>query len=259
MGIGVPEDIFIETPSGEAISVLVNKPVEATVDGHDKTLILMIHGFPGHKYSHNDFFGGLERELAESGFHIARFDFRGCGASDGRSEDFSLASASQDIKTMHLWAKEQGYERFAYVAEGLGASLALLNMPENLAFMILAWPVLDPCGFEEQKTEYELSDSVMKVSRKLVESLKNTDMAKALNNIDAPVLIMHGAKDEQVPVEQLEFVRKHFQGPRAEITTFEDGGHGLAELPHRRMIFHHTRAFAGRYYAKTASKTVQKA
>lgn len=250
-------EILIETPSGEKISALLNRPSERTEEGHDKTLVLMIHGYPGHKYSHNDFFGGIESVLSEGGFHIMRFDLRGCGASDGRSEEITLASGAQDIESILGWARENGYARFGLVAEGLGATLALLSQPENVLFLILAWPVLDPKTFLEQiGKDPEVSENLCK---SLQDSLQEFDTTEALKQVDAPVLIMHGAKDRQVPIDQLDFIRKHFQGPRAEITTFEDGTHGLPEETHRRMVLHHTRQFTGRCSARAAHKLSQKA
>lgn len=264
VGMGMAEEILIESASGERISALVNQPDEVVSEGGGKTLVLMIHGYPGQKNSHNDFFGDLEALLAESGFHTVRFDFRGCGQSDGQSEQFTLHSACEDFKNMLLWAKTQGYERFGYIAEGFGASLALLNLTPETDFLVLAWPILDPLNvFEfyfvkDVKPSGAAPSQGQKISQSFVDSLKATDYSKALASVDVPMLILHGVKDERVPIDQLELIRKHFKGPRAEITTFEDGGHGLTALAHRKMVFHHVKGFVLRY-ARPPQKAAKRA
>lgn len=254
------EEILIDTPSGEKISALAGKPVDpAAQQPGERTLVIMVHGFPGEKNSHNDIFGGLERVLTESGFHTLRFDFRGCGASDGRSEHFTLDTACDDLHVILKWAKKQGYKRLAYVAEGLGVSAALLNLPANLAFMILLWPVLDPKMLFEQSLADDKDAAMQGISLALIDSLQKADTSGGLLKLNVPLLILHGAQDKQVPIAQLDLLRQHFRGPRAEITTFEDGEHGLLATAHRQMVFHHTRLFAGRYGRQPASKIAEKA
>lgn len=248
------EEILIESPSGEMICALINQPVPQVTASAANTLVLMIHGFPGQKDSHNDFFGTLEVLLGASGFHTARFDFRGCGASDGKSELFTLESACEDFQNMILWAKTQGYQRFGYIAEGFGASLALLNPVPELDFLILAWPILDPPYVfdyffvkDAKIPQPQPQSGKQKISQGFVDSLQKADYAKALASVTVPMLILHGAKDERVPIDQLELIRQHFRGPRVEITTFEDGTHGLPEQAHRTMICHHVKGFVERY------------
>ncbi len=248
------EEILIESPSGEMICALINQPLPDVSVRAVKTLVLMIHGFPGQKDSYNDFFGTLEIMLGTSGFHTARFDFRGCGASDGKSELFTLESACEDFQNMILWAKTQGYQRVGYIAEGFGASLALLNVVPELDFLILAWPILDPPYVfdyffvkDAKIPQAAQHNDKPKITQSFVDSLQKADYARALASVKVPMLILHGAKDERVPIGQLELIRKHFRGPRVEITTFEDGVHGLPEQTHRTMISHHVKGFVERY------------
>lgn len=254
------EEVLLDTPSGEKISALISKPVDpAAQQPSERTLVIMVHGFPGEKNSHNDIFGGLERVLMESGLHSVRFDFRGCGASDGRSENFTLNTACDDLHVILKWAKKQGYKRLAYIAEGLGVSAALLNLPPNLAFMILLWPVLDPKPLFEQALAEDKDAAMQGISLGLIDSLQNADTSGGLIKLNVPLLILHGAKDKQVPISQLDVLRKHFRGPRAEITTFEDGEHGLLATAHRQMVFHHARLFASRYGRQAPLKIAEKA
>lgn len=260
------EEILIEIPSGEKISAVAGKPKNAAPGDAGKTLILMVHGFPGQKNSHNDFFGDIERVLLEGGFYTVRFDFRGCGASDGHSDNFTLDSAGEDMRNILHWAKTQGFKRFGYVAEGLGASVALVNMPGDVAFMILAWPILNPSALFEFKGMQGIQSENPKtakggpetLSQDFLNSLKKFDTAQALEKVNVPILVLHGARDQQVPIDQLECVRRHFRGPRAEITTFEDGEHGLMDLAQRRMVAHHARLFAGRYSKCGVAENAQK-
>ena len=50
------EVIQIQSPSGEKISAQVARPLEKLTEKAEKTLIIMIHGYPGTKDNHDNLF-----------------------------------------------------------------------------------------------------------------------------------------------------------------------------------------------------------
>ncbi|MCB1563289.1 MAG: hypothetical protein KDJ75_06920 [Alphaproteobacteria bacterium] len=252
-------DIQILAKDGEALSMLYGYPTESLTDELEKTLVIMLHDFPGDKAGADNLYVKLESMFLGKGLHTLRFDFRGCGESGGLEENFTFKSACEDVQSVLEWAKEKkGYDRFILVAEGFGASVGIASMQETILFQILMWPILDffqmaenvfhASGFEKKaggKEFITLEDH--KIGRALVEELVEADLEPFFETVEVPTLIMHGVEDKISPVEQLEIVRTRFQSPRIEITTFHDGEHGLAKPAHRKVMFYHVMQFIEKY------------
>lgn len=252
------EKIQIPASDKQFLAGLHRKPPENSARNLEDTLVIMAHGFPGHKTGNNDLYGDLEFLLADKGLHTLRFDFRGCGESDGREEDFTLAGACEDFQQVLFWAKEKEYKRLAFIGEGLGATLAVMNAALNVRVMVLLWPAFDLKSYgqnvfgldklkeEDQKKKY-IEHENHKIGLNLVKELGSTPLHYALHEVFMPTLIMHGAHDKIIPVEQLDLARSHIRAKRVEITTFHDGEHKLQKLNHRKMMFYHITQFIEKY------------
>ncbi|MEZ5814708.1 MAG: alpha/beta fold hydrolase [Alphaproteobacteria bacterium] len=250
----------VQIPAGESLYIhgLHSKPDGDPPEGQDKILVIMVHGFPGNKESHGNVFANLDHILSDKHYHTLRFDFRGCGASDGQAEDFTTDSAMQDFLNVLVWAKNQGYEHFMFICEGLGATIALMNAPEQALCYVLLWPVLDPplvaknifkagqIEDEWKKTGYVLIGED-RVGIPFIEQLEKIEITDAIGDLNKPVLIMHGAADETSPISQLDIARANAGTRRMEITSFQDGTHGLPQPNHRRSMFFHIAQFMEKY------------
>lgn len=250
--------IQIQVSETEAITALHGLYESEAILNHEDILIIMVHGFPGHKTGNNDLYGDLEFMLVEKGFNTLRFDFRGCGESTGKQEDFSLSSALDDFRNILQWTKGKKYKRLIYIGEGLGAALAVMNVELNVQAMIFLWPLLDLKNFYESNfAALEMGAEAIKKSYVefeghkygfgLLQELKQASLANKFKDVYMPTLIMHGARDESIPVSHLDVARDHSNARRMEITVFHDGEHGLQKLNHRKMMFHHITQFIEKY------------
>jgi len=254
----MPKPIQILSGESQYIHGLHSKPSEESLENVDQPLVIMIHGFPGNKDSHDSVFQNLEQIIGEKNYHTLRFDFRGCGESDGREEDFTLESASEDIGSVLDWAKDQDYTRFIFICEGLGAPVTFMNAPEQGICYILLWPMLDMPHIaktifkadeiedEWKKAGYALIDE-NRVGIPLIEQLEKADISGPISDLNRPVLVMHGAQDEISPINQLDTLRAHASSRRIEITSFQDGTHGLTQANHRKTMFYHIMQFIEKY------------
>ena len=227
-----------------------------------ETLVIMVHGFPGDSQSHNDLFGDLEFLFGDYGLHTLRFDCRGCGKSEGKEEGFNLSQAQEDLDMVMKWARSQKFEKFVFVGEGLGAYLCLKKINEDkdsgVKLLMLFWPVLDLADYcrrnfqpfdkdVSQPGEY-LHETGHKISLGFLEQLSSTGKYLPRPGFPVPVLVQQGARDKIVPVEQLDLL-KEAPPPtrRVDITTYQDGDHGLLDPRHRKMIFFHIGQFIEKY------------
>lgn len=258
----MPQSVFIPIAKEQRLSAILRNGLTNTGEEtavSPKALVIMLHGFPGHKSAQNDVFGELEFQLAKDDFHTLRFDFRGCGESEGKSEDFTLSSANEDVKSVLSWAQSFGYKKFIYIGEGLGATLALLNLVPGVCGTVLLWPALDPrltsmrdalAAVKDERAQAQgyVVWKDTKVGLPFLEEIKSFNPTKKLRNLKIPLLIQQGAADEEVSPAQMELLRRHARSlRRIEMTTYEGGGHGLPEMNERQTMFYHVRQFLKRY------------
>lgn len=250
--------VQIPSDNNHYIHALWNDHPEKLKKDDGQTLVIMIHGFPGHKDIHGGVFEDFDKRLSEKQYHSLRFDFCGCGQSDGEEDGFTLASAAADLSAVYSWARAQGYTRFILISEGLGASLCALNLPEDAVSCIMLWPMLalpkvaqhvfasDVLDDGADDIGYVLKDK-HKIGVPFIKELSRTNILPALQELKKPLMIMHGAKDEISPIVQIDMVRNHVDAARVEITSFQDGTHGLPDPEHRKMMFYHAMQFIEKY------------
>jgi len=88
----------------------------------------------------------LALRLSRAGFHVLRFDFRGCGDSAGGPEALGLADWAADVAVAIDELKDRcGVGRIALVGLRLGATLSLLAgaRRRDVDALVLWEPVLD--------------------------------------------------------------------------------------------------------------------
>lgn len=247
----------VQIPAGEDtyIQAIHSRPTEDSSAEWDSLLVIMVHDFPGDRNSRGNVFHDLEFLLRDKGYHTLRFDFRGCGDSGGKEEDFTLTSAGEDFQAVVGWAREAGYRRFILVGEGLGAGIFLMNMIPGVLCAIMLWPKIDfpliaRTAFSTENVEPDSAGASYvvldghRIGLGLLHELYYTDIRPHLEKMECPVLVMHGVMDEISPIDQLDLLRESaFNCPRLEITSFQDGTHGLPQLNHRKAMYFHMAQF----------------
>lgn len=223
-------------------------------------LVVMAHGFPltSRVGGESGLFYRIAMVLAERGLPSLAFDFRGFGESHGQTEDFSLGGAGADFDAALAWARGAGFTRYLYVAEGLGAAVALTRVKPDVQALALLWPVLDPRATaisrfgvdpsmkQPEPGAFEVVEG-RKVGARLLYEMVNTNLTPFLRKVRVPVLIQHGDSDRFAPADQLDLARAHLRTPRADITVYQGGDHGLSDPSLRKYIIFHIKEFFAKY------------
>lgn len=250
--------IEIAADGGKAyLSGAYSMPAGFTKYAGAQTLAVMVHGYPGSKDGHGGLYTEFEKVLNEYGLHTLRFDFRGCGNSEGAPEDFTLAQAHQDIALVLEWATHQMFENVILIGEGLGAHLCLNTQHPMIKMLILLWPVVDADDYaqrvfaadatlEQTRDKAYTEIAGQKVSLALLREMTGLGTAR-LPELKIPVLVQYGLRDDIIPARHVEILKENLTARRLDITGYQDGVHGLPDPKHRKMIIFHISQFIEKF------------
>lgn len=111
-----------------------------------ETGIIFCHPFAEEKNCSHSVVAKAARSFAQSGFAVMRFDFSGCGDSEGEMQDFTLVDWQNDLKAAIRTLKEKArVKNVALWGLRSGAGICLLHASEQneTPFLLLWQPVLN--------------------------------------------------------------------------------------------------------------------
>jgi hypothetical protein len=255
----VDEPVEIIGPDGHRIRGILKQPENPETHPKFPVMMIMCHGFPHNTYTaHDNILERLSNICSRIGVASLRFDFRGCGISDGDIKNFTIESAMEDLFFVRGWASEKGFKRQMFTSEGFGAVPAIMSADKQIESLTLLWPVLsgfdfsvrnfDADKFEDKFHQEELLNiKGTSIGSQLLKELYELDLTPMLQNVVMPSLIFHGEQDEVAPHDFLDLARAWFRNRRIEITTFHDGIHGLPSSTHRKYMYFHYKEFIEKY------------
>lgn len=139
-------------------------------------------------------------ELAvEAGYNAVRFDFRGCGESDGSFERSHLSARIADLEAVLSHFEPA---RVVLFGSSFGGAVAfhIAAGDERVVGVATRAPVTYTGQFvagEEQRDRKRREE----LGQVFVEDVADHDFDAVTGSFDVPVAIVHGAADRSVPVE----------------------------------------------------------
>lgn len=177
---------------------------------------LLLHGFTGTKVEAHRMFVTLSRTLAAHGIASLRFDYRGTGDSAGEFEDMTLRSEVADsLEAVRFLARHKRIDsrRLALVGMSVGAAVAshvVARQKHRIKSVVLWAPVAEGASILDDLSTPEAVSSLAQAGIADykgflvgVEFIRQFAEMKPLREVvksKCPVLLIHGAKDERVPV-----------------------------------------------------------
>ncbi len=183
-------------------------------DPTDSSMLIIVgHGVTGDK--DREWAVGLCEALEAEGYNSLRMSFSGNGKSDGKFADSTITKEVKDLKAVVNAAENAGYHRIAYVGHSMGGAVGVLaasrddriellvslaGMVETADFVKREFGDQKPgAGFmwpEDKGEEFPLSKAFVDD----LESIKN--ILPKCEKIEVPFLVVHGDKDDVVPVDE---------------------------------------------------------
>jgi len=157
------------------------------------------------------------RFLNELGLSVLIFDYRGYGRSEGEADEEGTYT---DARAALAWLRQQGWtdDRIFLYGRSLGAAVAVQLATENkTAGVILETPFtsIADMGWRHYPLLYAILGWLFNASY---------DNFAKIGQIESPLLIIHGAEDEIVPVEMARNLLTRTTNPK-QLYIVPNGGH----------------------------------
>ncbi|MBH52272.1 MAG: hypothetical protein CL785_03860 [Chloroflexi bacterium] len=179
--------------------------------------------------------------LPTKGFNVLRFNYRGCGKSteqpsDGDFFDTTLSSRVFDYELVLNSLSDFGLDNFQLGAIGSsfgGMVIAASANPKLKAIALVATPFsLDfDLGEDVPSGTLELESGEF-LSGEFLKDIVLYDIGEKLQQYNIPTIIIHGSKDEVVPVAHAYKLYDSINAPR-ELHIIEGADHSLTNSSHR--------------------------
>lgn len=223
-------DSIVFVNEGQKIFAVFHKP-EGVVN---PPVVLMCHGLAGHKTGRYRVYVDLAERLLEKKIAVLRFDFRGCGDSEGSFEDTTLKRELSDARValdFLLQRSDIDHERIGFFGRSLGASVAVLMAAESQkAKSLVLWvPLFD--GAQWSETWSQLinggmsaveSEDIRRINGQVVSipfyaEMFDMHIEEALKKTEkVPLLLIHGEVDELIGIQHSESYNQCRKGAEAE-------------------------------------------
>jgi uncharacterized protein len=198
---------------GLAYTLWLPAPEKVTLGG-----VVVLHGAGSCKESHHDY----ALALVMAGLAAVTFDQRGHGESDGPMDGRVL----DDVATMASVLRsacERPDLPIALRGSSMGGCLAILAAGRLRAGAVVAICPASPEGLQrglrDGRFPFEADVSALDTL------LARCDLDSAVDGLEVPLLLMHAAGDEQVPIVHSQELAKHLRSPASRLIVMPGGHH----------------------------------
>jgi alpha-beta hydrolase superfamily lysophospholipase len=231
------EKVFFES-EGQRIAGVLHLPEET-----NPSCVVASHGLLSSKDSEK--YIALGKRLSREGIALLRFDFRGIGESDGRLEDDTVSRRIMDLGSAINFLRSQKDlgNRIGLLGSSLGGYVSLLKASRDQkirAVVIWATPFhLDDLKSNKGAEGHSLPDEVF------FKDLPKHRLLPLLSEV-SNCMVIHGEKDELVPVDQAWEIFHSLSAPK-EIHIIEGSDHRLTNPSHRDRAMELSTAWFKKY------------
>jgi pimeloyl-ACP methyl ester carboxylesterase len=228
----------------------------------DSPVVILCHGY--YRSLAEPF--SLGCELNRLGYHVLRFDFRGCGLSAGRFTTLGYREVADVLGAVDHLHERLGPRPVGALGISMGAVAALRAASDcpDIAAVVADSAYADLKDTICHKTRETLRLPPLVglgwASIRFGEWLSGGNVA-AVRAVDAaarltprPLLLIHGEKDDYLPPDNAERLFEAAREPK-ELWLAPGSGHAMARLDHGREYVARVHAFFQRWLAADSERT----
>ncbi len=222
-------------------------------------VIIICHGFVGSRIGVDRIFVQTARTLAEDGYIVLRFDYAGCGESQGNYGDQQLQDLiEQTVHVLHYVETIEGADRrnITLIGHSLGGAVATItaSLDKRVNSLVLWSPVAYPFqdilrivgkeAYQEAKEKRYTDHRGYLLSQQFFDSMVDFYPLKELQKFPGDVLIIHGDHDHIIPSKYCFYYEKAFllrsQG-KCDKDIIVGADHTYSNHVHRMQLFERTK------------------
>lgn len=228
--------VELKTKNG-IIRGLFNQPL------HAKTLVIMFHGYTGHKNENGSMFKQLANRLFENNIASLRFDFYGSGDSDGEFHDMTFDTEIDDAKAIIEYGISLKIEKLILLGFSMGGAIASLvakDYPNIISKLILIAPagnMNEVERFYQSPNWYDesyLDLGGYLLSKAFLESLASRNLFDSIGTYQNPVLIIQGTSDQAVLPKVSKQYTDYYQNVKYLLV--DGANHCFQKVDHRKEL-----------------------
>lgn len=218
--------------------------------------VILAHGFSANK-DESGLFSDIAKNLSKIGILVLRFDFSGCGESEGDYSETSLSKLKSDLSSVIDFVQAHpkvDTTRIGILGQSMGTSAIITLEPKvkclvlmgatpypKKALMKLFGEGYNPNGIS---TRIKPSGTVTKIKSEFWKDFDSHNLIKSIKNIHCPILFVHGEQDDKVAISEMEEYFQNAHEPKEKII-IEGSDHGLN--PHRDKAYDFIEDWYGNY------------
>lgn len=222
---------------GQKISGILHLP-----EGKKPPCVVASHGLLSSKDSEK--YIALGERISGEGKAMLRFDFRGIGESEGRIEDDTVSRRIVDLGSAIAFVKSYPGmgNRIGLLGSSLGGYVSLIRASmENETRAVVIWAT--PFHLDDLRSKGTEENPLP--GEAFFEDLPRHRLLPLLPKV-SNCMVIHGEKDELVPVDQAWEIF-HSLGAPKEIRVIEEADHRLTNPSHRHRAIELTTEWFKKY------------
>jgi len=208
--------------------------------------VILAHGFSANK-DESGLFREIANNLSKIGILVLRFDFSGCGESEGDYSETSLSKLKSDLSSVINFIQTHpkvDTSRIGILGQSFGTSITIALEPKVKCLVMMgATPYPKEAliklfgeGYNPNSLSIRTkpSGTVTKIKSQFWKDFNNYKLIKSIQNIHCPILFIHGEQDDKVAISEMEEYFENAHEPKEKII-IEGTDHGLQ--PHRNIAY----------------------
>ncbi len=190
--------------------------------------VILSHGLISSKESSK--YIALTNAFLTAGIAACRFDYHGCGESEGNVEDTTLTIRVENLNAVTDWVLGLSYidtEKIGLLGSSFGGSTSLVKAATDKRIRCVSlWAT--PCSLD-RKDEGGVSEIEFKDA--LFEDFKRYDLLAEARKVSC-ALVIHGQKDDVVPPSEGKAIYNNLRKPK-KFELIKGGDHTFSVPNHR--------------------------
>lgn len=190
-----------------------------------KQVIVICHGFVGSRIGVDRLFVKTARALAEQGHYVMRFDYAGCGESDGDYGALGFDSMIDQTRTVLDYVCSLDCvdpAKVTLLGHSLGGAVALMtSVKDKRVKRLILWSavgypfndivrIVGRKGFDQAHTKGSTDYLGYTLKPVFFDSLMEHQPFQAAQRFGGDVLVVHGTSDDIIPVDYAFLYQKVF-------------------------------------------------